>query len=158
MYGERRARRIRRPGRRPGRPAVVVRPTERVTVLPPTPAIPEVRVTVDTPVPPSASPSPAAGASDCSAWERDRPRFARAVARRYLLDAHRRPLAPEGTWCAPDGKYCDVRFPGGITVRVSFARLPGLVIARRVFSSPPGPRLEYSYQCEAGKLLLRRVR
>ena len=143
--------------RRHGGHAVVVTPSERVTVVPPTQSVPEVRVSVDTATGPETPASGPEKQRDCSAWEGDHTRFARVVARHYLRDIMRRRVVPEAISCNGDTKQCDVRFQGGVTVQVNLSFVPKYVTAQRVSTSVPAPLLEYSYQCEpGGRIHLRR--
>ena len=139
--------------------SVVVTPSERVTVVPPTASMPEVRVSVDTATAPETSPDGAGEKSVCSAWESDSTRFARAVALRYLRDVMHHRVVPEGISCNADTKQCDVRFSRGVTVRVNFEFVPKYVTAQRILTAAPAPVLEYGYQCDpSGRIhLLRRI-
>jgi hypothetical protein len=93
------------------------------------------------------------GRGDCSGWERDLQSFSKVVAEHYLRTEMGLSLRAKSIWCRPDGKGCEVYFPGDVTVGVSFVGVPGYVIARQF--GPAKPRREYNYDCTPeGKVIL----
>jgi hypothetical protein len=86
------------------------------------------------------------GTPDCSGWERDPQIFSKLIAQHYVSTELKQRLKGERLHCRPDGKVCEVTFPGDITVGVSLAKVPSYVIARQMYTGPaPAPRREYNY-------------
>jgi hypothetical protein len=86
--------------------------------------------------------------SDCSGWEQDPQSFAKVIAEHYVRTELGRSLSGQSIWCRPDGKLCQVSFPGDIEVMVSLVKTPSYVIARQIGKNKP--RREYSYLCFPG--------
>jgi hypothetical protein len=63
-------------------------------------------------------------------------------------------LASPKVTCKGDGRWCDVDYPNGITIRVSFYKVPDSLIARQV-APKLGPLRVYAYSCFQGQLSLR---
>lgn len=88
---------------------------------------------------------PSTGAQPCAGWESDPQSFSKVIAEHYVRTELGRDLRGNPTWCNPAGKLCQVDFPGGITVMVSFVKVPDHVIARE--RGKDKPRREYAYEC-----------
>ena len=98
---------------------------------------------------------------DCWAWEKDAELFSKAIAKHCVSTELNQQLEIKGVRCQSDGKVCEVRFPGDITVAVNLVHVPKYVIvyARRPVPEMPTvrQRREYIYSCmTAGKLEVRR--
>jgi hypothetical protein len=94
-----------------------------------------------------------AHAGNCPGWERDRQSFSKVIAEYYIRTELGLSLTAKSIWCGDDGKICEVTFPDGITVMVSFVKMPDYVIARQ--RGPSTPRREYQYYCTLeGKVIL----
>ncbi len=63
-------------------------------------------------------------------------------------------LASPKVTCKGNGQWCDVDYPHGITIRVSFDKVPDSLMARQV-APKPGPLRVYAYSCFQGQLSLR---
>lgn len=84
-------------------------------------------------------------ARDCSGWEKYPRSFSKVIAQHYVSTELRQRLKAEQVRCRPDGKVCEVTFPGDITVGVSLVKVPDYVIARQAGEATP--RREYDYYC-----------
>jgi hypothetical protein len=62
-------------------------------------------------------------------------------------------LARPKVTCKGDGRWCDVDYPSGIRIRVSFDKVPDSLIAVQV-APKPGPLRVYAYSCFQGQLSL----
>jgi hypothetical protein len=91
---------------------------------------------------------------NCSGWMSDAESFSKVVADHYLRTEYPSLFGQaEKIWCRGDRKLCEVSYPSGVSVGVSFVSLPHFVIARRV-PHPTGPRCEYEFHClPSGKLV-----
>lgn len=141
MYlGERKVRRRRRVR---GGGAGPISPTMRVSIPPVvmTPATPGVTVNVTG----GGTATPATGSRPCAGWESDPQSFGKVVAEHHVRTVLGRNLRGNPTWCNPAGKLCQVDFPDGISVMVSFVKVPDYVIARE--RGKDKPRREYTYEC-----------
>ena len=83
--------------------------------------------------------------SSCAGWERDRQSLSKVVAEHYVRTELGRELHGNPNWCSEGGKLCEVQFPDGIRIMVSFVGVPGYLIARQVAKN--APRREYTYEC-----------
>jgi hypothetical protein len=63
-------------------------------------------------------------------------------------------LASTKVTCNGNGQWCDVDYPNGITIRVSFDKVPDSLIALQV-APKSGPLRVYAYSCFQGQLSLR---
>lgn len=95
----------------------------------------------------------------CGGMEVDDPEnISRQVADHYMQTVLGSALSNRRIGCSVFGRrgFCDVYFPGGITIRVSFSKVPYALIANRV-APIVGPPREYSYRCGSTPATLRKV-
>jgi hypothetical protein len=96
--------------------------------------------------PPGPAPRPRRIAIDCSLWPKHLAAFALNVATYYLQTELGASPPHTGTWCAPNGRLCEVYFAGSpsdpqtLSVMVSMVKMPEAVIA---LAPTVGPRREY---------------
>jgi hypothetical protein len=96
-------------------------------------------------------------AGNCAALVKNAPLFSQAVAQHYVRTELKRQPAAGLVRCRPDGKLCEVHFPGELTVGVSLVKMPAYVIARQIYSRDGTPRRTYDHSCSAaGEVLLAR--
>jgi hypothetical protein len=76
------------------------------------------------------------------------------VADHYTKTELGRVLASLKVTCGGGGRWCDVDYPGGITIRVGFYKIPDSIIAVQV-APKSGPLREYTYSCFGRTLSLR---
>jgi len=90
----------------------------------------------------------------CDAMEVEKPeQTSLQVADWYVQTELAAKLASSKVTCIGDGEWCDVDYPNGITIRVSFSKVPDSLIARQI-APKPGPLRIYAYSCFQGQLRL----
>ncbi len=141
----------RRPGhgRRPRGP-IVVRPSERVTVLRPEPFTPEVRVSVT-----EADEGKQTGQDLCEQFKSDPLRLARAVAKHYARHFLGTFTEARSVSCNKEGRVCRVKLANGIVVQVVLSHMPAYVSAQMVQPSTALP-VAFDYHCDIKGLHLER--
>ncbi|MEM9292159.1 MAG: hypothetical protein AAGD01_10800 [Acidobacteriota bacterium] len=120
---------------------------------------PEIAVPQPTPAP-ARSPKQGEGGS-CTGQLTDKDSFSWKAARFYLNEALGvseaviRQLRVMDIQCTGNEKMCFVTFDNGMRVAVSYAPAPAFIVVRR--TDRPGPRREYSFQCQRdGRVVFQR--